>query len=165
MRNKFKIGSEVKSKVNDKYLNILSTYTIVKQTNTKIFIEHTDGLFGGKYKWLRLPKDTDKLNFTKENFVSKRVKNNFNYVTGYSELENHPLVQLIWDEGEDGMWLNTRTKEEFRDGMHYIHWWWPGTSDCELGSGELSKSEVIYEFNLIVSKYNDEKKSVLDTTW
>ena len=83
----------------------------------------------------------------------------------YTSLENHPLVQLIWDEGEDGMWLNTRTKEEFRDGMHYIHWWWPGTSDCELGSGELSKSEVIYEFNLIVSKYNDEKKSVLDTTW
>ena len=165
MKNKFKIGSEVKSKVNDEYLNILSTYTIVQQTNNNITIEHTNGLFDGKYKWLELPKDTDKLNFTKENFVSKKVKNNFNYVTRFSELKNHPLVQLTWDEGEDGMWLNTRTKEEYRDGMHYIHWWWPGTSNCELGSGELSKSEVIYEFNNMVYRYNKEKKSVLDTTW
>jgi len=159
--NELKIGSKIKSKVNTQYLNILSTYTIVKQTNTKIFIEHPNGLFGNKYKWLRLPKDTDKLNFTKENFVSKTVKNNFSYVTGYSELENHPLVQLIWDEGEDGVWLNTKTKEEYRDGEHYLHWWWPNTS----GHGELTKSQVIYEFNLMVSKYNDEKKSVLDLTW
>ena len=163
--NELKIGSKIKSKVNTQYLNILSTYTIVKQTNTKIFIEHPNGLFGNKYKWLRLPKDTDKLNFTKENFVSKRVKNNFNYVTGYSELENHPLVQGIDDEGEDGVWLNTKTKEEFRDGMHYIHWWWPGTSEPYLGNPELTKSEVIYEFNLMVDTYNKEKKSVLDTNW
>tara|TARA_R100000781_G_scaffold114674_1_gene86117 strand:+ start:211 stop:699 length:489 start_codon:yes stop_codon:yes gene_type:complete len=159
--NELKIGSKIKSKVNTQYLNILSTYTIVKQTNTKIFIEHPNGLFGNKYKWLRLPKDTDKLNFTKENFVSKTVKNNFSYVTGYNELENHPLVQSIWDEGEDGVWLNTRTKEEYRDGEHYLHWWWPNTS----GYGELTKSQVVYDFNLMVSKYNDEKKSVLDPTW
>lgn len=155
--NKLKIGSKIKSKVNTQYLNILSNYTIVKQTNTKIFIEHPNGLFGGKYKWLRLPKDTDKLNFTKENFVSKIVKNNFSYVTGYDELENHPLVADLWSEGDDGMWLNTKVKEEYRDGDHYLHWWWPGTSDPDDGNPEFSKSQVVFEFNFMVRGYNTEK--------
>lgn len=165
MKNKFKIDSEVKSKVNTTYLNTLSTYRIVQETSNSIVLERKNGLFGGKYKWLTMPKTTDKLDFTKKNFICKRTKNNFSIVTRYSQLKKHPLVADIWSEGDDGMWLNTKVKEEYRDGDHYLHWWWPGTCDKDDGNPEFTKSEVVFEFNHMVRCYNTEKKSVLDTTW
>jgi hypothetical protein len=161
--NKFKIGSIVKSNVNDKNLNILSKYIIIKETNKHVIIEKENGLFRDKIKWLIFNKDTKKLNFTKNNYVNGRTKNNFSYVTSYNELKNHPLVENIWSEGIDGMWLNTRTKEKYRDGMHYLHWWWKGTT--EDGVNEWSESDLIYEFNVMIQDYNKEKECVLDTTW